>query len=97
MELVFGVVGQWGSHHPWDLLLVIPGKLVNKCSWVSCSSLFLCQLVGPSGSYHHYSMWGGLLPPHHPKDRDTPELPWPGRGCRLQEDRSCGLWENLRW
>lgn len=40
---------------------------------------------------------GGHLPPHHPKDHNSPELPWPDRKCRLQEDRSCGLWENLRW
>lgn len=56
-----------------------PGRLVSGsgCSWVSCSP-FLSQLVGPSG------------PSHHPKDHDTPKLPCPDRGCRLQEDRSCG-------
>lgn len=33
---------------------------------------------------------GGTSPSHHPKDHDTPKLPWPDSGCRLQDDRSCG-------
>lgn len=50
---------------------------MNRCSWVSCSPLFLCQLVGPSGSYHHYPMGGGFSLPTTPKTV-TP-LSFPGQ------------------
>lgn len=51
----------------------------------------LCQLVGPSGPYHCHPMGGSS--PHHPKDPDIPELPWPGEGRMQAAERSCWPWE----